>query len=165
LIPTEQITNRIYYLRKKQVLLDQDLAHLYGVETRQLIQAVKRNSLRFPKDFMFQLTMKEYKNLRSQNVISSWGGRRYLPFAFTEQGVAMLSSVLKSDQAINVNIAIMRAFVHFRKSIYNYSELLNKVNEMEREYDQKFAVIFDAIRKMIELPQRSFRDKIGFINK
>ena len=162
MIPIEQISKKICFLRKQQVLLDKDLAELYGVETRQLIQAVKRNLKRFPEDFMFQLSEKEFKFLRSQNVISSWGGRRYPPYAFTEQGIAMLSSVLKSDQAINVNISIMRAFVQLRKLSYNYSDLLNKVNAIEKKYDQQFGVIFQAIRKLIETPPKSFKDKIGF---
>ena len=135
IIPTERIINRIFFIRRKKVMLDNDLAELYGVETRQLIQAVKRNLKRFPEDFMFQLSEVEFKILRSQNVISSWGGRRYPPYAFTEQGVAMLSSVLRSEQAINVNIAVMRAFVQLRRLSYNYSDLLKKVNAMEKKYD------------------------------
>ena len=138
----EQITKKICYLRKQQVILDKDLAELYGVETRQLIQAVKRNLKRFPEDFMFQLSEQEFKILRSQYVISSWGGRRYTPYAFSEQGIAMLSSVLKSDQAINVNISIMRAFVQLRKLSYNYSDLQNKINAIEKKYDQQFGIIF-----------------------
>jgi len=165
IIQIERITNKIYSLRKHQVLLDKDLAELYGVETRQLVQAVKRNIKRFPDDFMFQLSGEEFKNLRSQIVSSSWGGRRYTPYAFTEQGVAMLSSVLKSEQAINVNIAIMRAFVQLRRLSYNYSDLLKKVNAMERKYNQQFRVVFEAIKKMIETPPKSLKDKIGFRNK
>jgi hypothetical protein len=162
IIPIERITNKIYFLRKRQVLLDKDLAELYGVETRQLIQAVKRNLKRFPDDFMFQLTEEEFKNLRSQNVISSWGGRRYPPYAFTEQGVAMLSSVLKSEQAINVNIAVMRAFVQLRRLSYNYSDLLKKVNAMEKKYDQQFGVVFEAIKKLIETPLKRRRLILSF---
>ena len=161
----EQITNKICYLRKKYVLLDKDLAELYHVETRQLIQAVKRNLKRFPKDFMFQLSEKEFNNLRSQFVISSWGGRRYLPYAFTEQGVAMLSSVLRSEQAIKVNIAIMRAFVQLRRFINDYSDLVEKINRMEEQYDQQFAIVFGAIRELMETPQKSLKDKIGFRKK
>jgi hypothetical protein len=165
LIPIDRITSKICYFRKQQVLLDKDLAELYQVETRQLIQAVKRNLKRFPEDFMFQLTDEEFKILRSQNVISSWGGRRYPPYAFTEQGVAMLSSVLKSEQAINVNIAVMRAFVQLRRLSYNYSDLLKKVNAMEKKYDQQFRVVFEAIKKLIESPPKGFKNKIGFRNK
>jgi len=164
IIPVERITTKIYSLRKHKVLLDKDLAELYGVETRQLVQAVKRNLKRFPADFMFQLSDKEFKNLRSQIVSSSWGGRRYAPYAFTEQGVAMLSSILKSEQALNVNIAIMRAFVQLRKLSYNYSDLLKKVNTMGKKYDHQFGVVFEAIKKLIEIPHKSLKDKIGFRN-
>jgi hypothetical protein len=165
MISIEIVTAKIIFLRNQQVILDKDLATLYGVETKHLIQSLKRNIKRFPEDFMFQLSHEEFRNLRSQFVTSSWGGRRYLPFAFTEQGIAMLSSVLKSEQAIDVNIAIMRAFVRLRKSIYNYSDLLKKVNEMEKEYDKKFAIIFETIRSMIEHPRKRLKEKIGFHNK
>jgi hypothetical protein len=165
IIQIERITNKIYSLRGHKVLLDEDLAELYGVETRQLIQAVKRNIKRFPDDFMFKLSEEELTNLRSQIVISSWGGRRYTPYAFTEQGIAMLSSVLKSEQAINVNIAIMRAFVQLRRLSYNYSDLLKKINAMEKKYNKQFRVVFEAIRKMIETPPKSLKDKMGFRNK
>ena len=122
-IPIERIVEKIYFIREQKIMLDQDLAGLYGVETRHIVQAVKRNKDRFPDDFMFQLNIEEFKILRSQNVTSSWGGRRYAPFAFTEQGVAMLSSVLKSERAVKVNIAIMRAFVALRKMAFNYADI------------------------------------------
>ena len=133
--PAERITNKIYFIREQHVLLDQDLADLYDVETKHLIQAVKRNKARFPVDFMFQLSNNEFENLRSQIVTSNRGGRRYLPYAFTEQGVAMLSSILKSDRAVHVNIAIMRTFVQLRRLSYNYADLLNKIEAIERKYD------------------------------
>jgi hypothetical protein len=168
LIPIEKITARIYLIRKEKVLLDHDLAELYGVETKILLQSVKRNIARFPKDFMFQLSDNEFKNLRSQFVTSSWGGRRYLPFAFTEQGVAMLSSVLKSERAVFVNIAIMRAFVSMRKYLYGNIALAGKLKELERETKFKFAehekqieIIFETIKQLIienDKPKR----KIGF---
>ncbi len=175
LIPIERITSKIFLLRGEKVLIDHDLAELYGVETKKLKQAVKRNSERFPSDFMFQLTTDEFKNLRSQIVTSSlpgqragWGGRRYLPLAFTEQGVAMLSSVLNSERAVHVNIAIMRAFVQMRKFLQSSDALAKKLNELEKETQKKFAkqqeeikLIFDAIKELMiekEKPKR----KIGF---
>ena len=156
-------------------MLDGDLAELYGVETKVLLQAVKRNKPRFPSDFMFQLSEQEFKNLRSQIVTSSlpgqktgWGGRRYKPFVFTEQGVAMLSSVLNSERAVQVNIAIMRAFVQMRKFLQSSDVLAKKLNELERETKKKFAkqqeqikFIFEAIKELMiekEKPKR----KIGF---
>ncbi|MEE9450316.1 MAG: ORF6N domain-containing protein [Ignavibacteriaceae bacterium] len=132
LLPIENITSKIYLIRKEKVMLDSDLATLYGVATKVIVQAVKRNVDRFPKDFMFQLTTNQYKNLRSQSVTSSWGGRRYPPYVFTEQGVAMLSSVLKSKRAIKVNIAIMRAFVELRKFLYSNEKLAKKLTTLEQ---------------------------------
>lgn len=132
LLPIENITSKIYLIRKEKVMLDSDLATLYGVATKVIVQAVKRNIDRFPKDFMFQLTTNQYKNLRSQSVTSSWGGRRYPPYVFTEQGVAMLSSVLKSKRAIKVNIAIMRAFVELRKFLYSNEKLAKKLTTLEQ---------------------------------
>ena len=130
-IPAEQITNNIYFIREQHVLLDLDLADLYDVETKYLIQAVKRNNARFPVDFMFQLSNNEFEKLRSQIVTSNQGGRRYLPYAFTEQGIAMLSSLLKSNRAVHVSIAIMRTFVQLRKLTYNYAELRHKMNQLK----------------------------------
>lgn len=161
IMPVEKIWQKIIVIRKEKVILDRDLAELYGVETRHLVQAVKRNKTRFPSDFLFQLTVEEFKNLRSQIVTSSWGGRRYPPYAFTEQGVAMLSSVLKSDRAVNVNIAIMRAFVQMRKMISNYSDLLLKVEKMEKKYDAQFKVVFEAIKQLME-PVPKKKRRIGF---
>jgi hypothetical protein len=144
------------------LMLDADLASLYGVETRVLVQAVKRNRDRFPEDFMFQLTRTELDILRSQSVISSrWGGRRYPPYAFTEQGVAMLSSVLNSERAVLVNIEIVRAFVRLRALLGTHEELARKLAELERRYDERFKVVFEAIRAIMT-PPGSAAKRIGF---
>jgi len=143
-------------------MLSIHLAELYEVEPRVLIQAVKRNIERFPKDFMFQMTEEEFNNLKSQIVISSWGGlRRAAPYAFTEQGVAMLSSVLNSPRAIQVNIEIMRAFVRLRKILASHAELARKLEEMEKKYDSQFKVVFDAIRQLMA-PKEAPKKQIGF---
>jgi len=162
IIPMEIINQKIFLIRREKVMFDMDLAKLYGVETKHLIQAVKRNISRFPPDFMFQLSDEEFTNLRSQNVTSSWGGRRYPPYVFTEHGVAMLSSVLKSERAVKVNITIMRAFVQLRKMVSNYSGLLRKVEAIEKKYDTQFKIVFDAIKSLIETPPPKERRKIGF---
>ena len=149
----ETVFHKIYCIREEKVILDVDLALLYGVSTKVLKQAVKRNIKRFPRDFLFQLTYEEMANLRSQIVTSSWGGSRYLPFAFTEQGVAMLSGILNSDRAINVNIAIMRGFVQFRRVLETNSVLAKKIGELELAvagHDEKITLIFQAIKQMIE---------------
>ncbi len=137
-IPTERIERSILLVRGHKVLLDSGLADLYGVETRVLVQAVRRNRNRFPDDFMFQLTKEEFADLKSQSVMSSsgWGGRRYPPYAFTEQGVAMLSSVLRSQQAVQVNIEIMRAFVRLRQMLASHHELSLRLDELEQKYDE-----------------------------
>lgn len=143
-------------------MLSADLADLYGVEPRVLIQAVKRNIDRFPRDFMFQLTSREVRNLKSQSVISSWGGpRRANPYAFTEQGVAMLSGVLNSRKAVRVNVEIMRAFVRIRKLLADHAELARKLETLERRYDRQFKVVFDAIRELMAPPNPP-RRRIGF---
>lgn len=146
-------------------MLDWDLAALYGVATKVLVQAVRRNLSRFPPDFMFQLTPQELGILRSQFVTSSlkrqWGGRRYSPYAFTEQGVAMLSSVLRSKRAIQVNVEIMRAFVRLRQVLVSHAALARKLNALERKYDAQFKVVFDAIRELMASPVRR-RRRIGF---
>ena len=136
LIPEEKIESKIFLVRGKRVMLDKDLAELYDVETRSLIQAVKRNLDRFPEDFMFHLNEKEFENLRSQIVISSWGGRRHLPYAFTEQGVSMLSSVLNSKRAIQVNIQIMRIFTKLREVIASNKEIMQKLNQLENKVER-----------------------------
>ncbi len=162
LIPVEQIQQKIYLIRGHKVLLSVDLAELYGVEPRALVQAVKRNIERFPEDFMFQLSDKEFENLKSQIVISSWGGmRRANPYAFTEQGVAMLSSVLRSKQAVQVNISIMRAFVKLREMITSHKDLARRFDDLEKKYDAKFRVVFDAIRQLM-IPPETKKKKIGF---
>jgi hypothetical protein len=150
-------------------MLDADLAELYGVPTKALVQAVKRNSARFPLDFMFSLTDQETANLRSQIVTSSlasrnWGGRRNAPYAFTEQGVAMLSSVLKSDQAVQVNVEIMRAFVRLRGLIGHNRELARRLDDLESRYDRQFKVVFDAIRELMTPPAPAPKRRIGFVS-
>jgi hypothetical protein len=164
-IPEERIEKAILLLRGQKVLLDSDLASLYGVRTRALIQAVKRNINRFPKDFMFQLNSKEAADLRSQIVISKKGrgGRRYSPYAFTEQGVAMLSGVLHSPRAIAVNIAIMRTFVKLREMLATHSDLARKLEELEKKYDSHFRIVFEAIRQlMMPPPEPEKKRRIGF---
>jgi hypothetical protein len=162
LVPSESIEKTIFLLRGQKVLLSIHLAELYQVEPRMLIQAVKRNIERFPKDFMFQLTKEEFNNLKSQIVISSWGGlRRAAPYAFTEQGVAMLSSVLNSSRAIQVNIEIMRAFVRLRQMLASNANLERRLNELEKKYDAQFRVVFDAIRQLMAAPEKPPK-KIGF---
>jgi len=165
LIPVEVIERKIYLIRSDKVMLSVDLAELYGVEPKVLVQAVKRNRERFPEDFMFQLTNQEFTNLKSQFVTSSWGGiRRATPYAFTEQGVAMLSSILRSKQAVQVNIAIMRAFVKLREMLSTHKELAHKLVQLERKiekHDTEIKVIFDAIRQLMAAPEPKEK-KIGF---
>ena len=144
-------------------MLDADLATLYEVETRVLTQAVKRNMDRFPEDFMFQLNKDEFEHLRSQTVTSSWGGRRYPPYAFTEQGVAMLSSVLRSDRAVQVNVEIMRSFVRLRQMLASNKKLAQQLNELEQKYDEQFGIVFDAIRQLMTPPDPKQKRPIGFI--
>ncbi|MEE9604045.1 MAG: ORF6N domain-containing protein [Candidatus Scalindua sp.] len=161
-IPEETIEGKILLIRHKKVMLDTDLALLYEVEIRALNQAVKRNIERFPGDFMFQLTKGEYESLRSQFVTLRRGQhRKYLPYAFTEQGVAMLSSVLNSKRAIQVNIQIMRAFIKLREMLLTHKELKQKIEAMERKYDYQFKIVFDAIKKLLEPPEKP-KGKIGF---
>jgi hypothetical protein len=160
-IPIERIERAILLIRGEKVLLSQQLAELYGVETKVLNQAVARNQERFPRDFMFQLSRDEFENLKSQFVTSSWGGIRTLPYAFTEQGVAMLSSVLHSDRAVRVNIEIMRAFVRFRQLLSSNAELARKLDALEKKYDRQFKVVFDTIRRLMSSPETKRRE-IGF---
>lgn len=171
LIPAEVIEKRILIIRGQKVMLDADLAELYGVTTKRLNEQVKRNYERFPEDFMFQLTAEETENLRShfgtsnlrsQNATSSHGGRRYDPYAFTEQGVAMLSSVLNSKRAVQVNIEIMRAFVKLREIIASHKDLARKLEQLEKKYDAQFKIVFDALRELIEPPKKPKREIIGF---
>ncbi len=146
------VESKIYLIRGEKVMLDEDLAELYGVPTMRLNEQVRRNPKRFPADFMFVLSDHEFRILISQFAISrsaGWGGRRRPPLAFTEQGVAMLSAVLKSDQAIDVNIAIMRAFIRLRRAISNHDDLRSKVAELESKYDGQFRTVFEALRRLM----------------
>jgi len=158
-LPAERIERAILVLRGEKVILDVDIAALYEVETRTLVQAMKRNLDRFPPDFMFQLTPEEVENLRSQSVISSWGGRRYLPHAFTELGVAMLSSVLRSERAVQINIEVMRVFVRLRRMMSTREDLIRRLDELEQRYDAQFKAVFDALRQLMA---GTTRKQIGF---
>ncbi len=165
IIPIQRIARAIHLVRGQKVMLSQDLAALYGVPVKVLNQAVKRHASRFPKDFVFQLATEEFTNLKSQFVTSSWGGlRRALPYAFTEQGVSMLSSVLNSERAVKVNIAIMRAFVKLRETLETNRELARKFEELERrvgKHDNEIAAILEAIRQLMA-PSKPSRREIGF---
>ena len=164
LVPVEVIEKKILSIRGHKVMLDSELAELYGVPTKALKQAVKRNIKRFPDDFMFALTYQEVRNLRSQIVTSSpssWGGSRYSPMAFTEHGVAMLSSVLNSERAIEVNILIIRAFIKLREMIVSQKDLVRRLDDLEKKYDGQFRIVFDAIRQLMAPPMKPKR-KIGF---
>jgi hypothetical protein len=159
LVPPERIERAILLFRGHKVMLDADLAALYAVETKQLVRAVKRNIERFPDDFAYQLTAKEFTDLRRQiGTSSSWGGRRTPPWAFTEQGVAMLSSVLRSKRAAQVNIEIMRAFVRLREILATHADLARRLDELEKKYDKQFAAVFDAIRQLMTPPEREQRE-------
>jgi hypothetical protein len=172
-ITAESVEQRILSILGQKVMIDSDLAELYGVETKVLNQAVKRNSDRFPRDFMFQLTPDESEGLKEHlgstalrsHIVTSKegrGGRRYLPMAFTEQGVAMLSSVLRSPRAVQVNIAIMQAFVKLRQILGSHRDLARRLDEMESKYDEHFKVVFDAIRQLMAPPAKP-RRRIGFV--
>jgi hypothetical protein len=162
-IPIERITRAILLIRGHKVMLDQDLAYLYGVATKVLNQAVRRNKSRFPDDFMFQLTREEASFLRSQIVTLESRQIRYLPYAFTEQGVAMLSSVLRSERAVRVNIEIMRAFVQLRQILSSHADLARKLAALEKKYDAQFKVVFDAIRELMAPTEPPRKRRIGFI--
>ena len=162
-VPPARIVQAIHLIRGHRVLLDADLAVLYEVETKALTRAVRRNQERFPEDFMFQMSKEEFEDLRSQSGASSqWGGRRYLPYAFTEQGVAMLSSVLRSPRAVKVNIEIMRAFVQLRRMVASQADLGRDLAALEKKYDAQFKVVFDAIRKLMTLLEPETKRVIGF---
>ena len=162
LVPAERIEAMIHLLRGEKVILDAEIASLYGVETKMLIKAMKRNLNRFPEDFMFQLSPEETANLRFQIGTSSlWGGRRYRPYAFTEQGVAMLSGVLRSERAVQVNVEIMRAFVRLRQMASVQKELARKLDALEQRYDEQFKVVFDALRELM-MPPETGGKAIGF---
>ncbi len=161
----EQIIKSILVIRKKKVILDRDLAALYGVPTKVLVQSVKRNVSRFPIDFMFRLTAREFRSLRSQIVTSKpRGGRRTAPYAFTEEGVAMLSSVLRSARAIAVNVEIMRAFVRLRELVNEHRDLAHKIDALEKRYDANFEVIFDAISELLDpVTQPKEKRRVGYL--
>jgi hypothetical protein len=156
------IEGLIYLIRGQKVMLDKDLAALYGVDTRSLVQAVKRNARRFPEDFCFSLSDQEFGILRSQIVISNRGGRRTPPLVFTEQGVAMLSGVLHSDRAIQANVEIMRTFVRLRKLLVTNEALAEKLDILEKRYDKQFKLVFDAIREIMTPTQPPPKRRIGF---
>lgn len=156
----EVIQNKIYEIRGHKVMLDFDLAMLYNVETKAFKQSVRRNINRFPKDFMFELTEIEFNSLRSQIVTSNRGGIRYMPFAFTEQGIAMLSGVLNSEKAIEINISIIRAFVTIRKFSFTYSELKTRIEEIESQFPDIYKVLNYLVDK--DKNQKTERNKIGY---
>jgi hypothetical protein len=163
MLPIENIANKIYFIRDHKVMLDRDLAELYGVKTRVLKQAVRRNIKRFPEDFMFELTYKEESLLRSQSVIIEGKGKhsKYLSMAFAEQGVAILSSVLNSERAIQVNIQIMRTFTRIRQMLLSNEDLKRKIESMENKYDKQFSIVFEAIKQLLQEDDKPKR-KIGF---
>lgn len=160
-IPGERIEQTILLIRGHKVILDSDIATLYGVPTKRLNEQVSRNRDRFPEDFMFQLTEEEFANLKSQNATSSWGGRRTLPYAFTEHGVVMLASVLNSPIAVSASIQVVRAFVRLRELLATHKDLAQKLEELEKKYDRKFSVVFEAIRQLME-PPKARRRRIGY---
>ncbi len=168
-VPVEIIQGKIHLIRGHKVMFDVDLAELYSIETKRFNEQVKRNAQRFPEDFMFQLTQQEYQDLRSQFATSSWGGRRYLPYVFTQEGVAMLSSVLNSERAVQVNIQIMRVFVKLRELILSHKDLARKIEDLERkfgEHDAKIIHIFNEIRRLMATsePLDNYkRTKVGFV--
>jgi hypothetical protein len=164
ILADEVIVTKIYYIRGHKIMLDADLAELYQVPTKRLNEQVKRNIGRFPGDFMFQLTENEFENLRSQNATSSWGGRRVAPYAFTEHGVLMLSSVLNSERAIKVNIQIMRIYTKMREMLLTNQEILLKLEQLERkvdDHDQAIRVIFEYLKQLLNPPQEP-RPRVGF---
>ena len=164
LIPIENITGLIYLIRGQRVMLDRDIAELYGVETKRLKEQVKRNIERFPEDFMFELSTREYGNLRSHFATSSWGGTRYIPMAFTEHGILMISSVLKNDKAVQVNIQIMRAFMKMRQMIFDNAELRKQIDELKADTDGKFRIVFETLDQLLIIENKP-KKKIGFMAK
>lgn len=164
LIELNDITSRIYTIRGAKVMLDRDLAELYDVETRIIKRNVRRHLKRFPADFMFELSNQEFKSLRSQFGISKRGGTRFMPMAFSEQGVAMLACVLNSDRAIDINIQIMRAFVQMRHIAFEHSELKRQVEALRNQTEERFTIVFEVLDKLVS-DEKSSHDKIGFIKK
>jgi len=164
MIPIDIIVSKIYFIRSVKVMLDRDLAELYDVETKVLKQAVRRNINRFPADFMFELTKDEFKNLRSQFVTSSWGGARYLPMVFTEQGVAMLSSVLKSKRAIHVNIQIMRTFTKLREALLDNKDIRRELEGLKQTTEERFQIVFETLDQILAVENKP-KKKIGYTVK
>jgi hypothetical protein len=164
IVPIERIVQKIYIIKGRKIIIDSELANLYDVKTHVLNQAVKRNRERFPKDFMFQLSKKEYASLISQFVISKKGrgGRRKLPFVFTEHGVAMLSSVLNSKKAIEINIMIIRAFIKIRELLGTHKKLAMKIAQLETKYDEQFVIVFNALKHLMKEPEKKNIGHIGF---
>jgi len=160
-VPSDRITHSILLIRGKRVMLDEDLAGIYGVTTKRLNEQVRRNQDRFPDDFMFTLSSREFANLRSRFATSRWGGRRSSPKAFTEHGAVMLASVLKSPIAIAASIQVVRAFVHLREILASHQDLARKLAELEKKYDKQFQIVFDAIRQLMT-PNTSKKSRIGF---
>jgi len=163
-VTVETIADKIYLIRGTKVMLDRDLAELYGVETKRLKEQVRRNIERFPEDFMFELTKEELKNLRSQFATSSWGGLRYTPMAFTEHGVLMLSSVLKSKRAVQVNIQIMRVFVKLRQMLLDNKDLQKALEKFKQLTDERFQIVFETLDQLIHV-ENTDKKKIGFTIK
>lgn len=168
-LPEHFIVSKIQFIREQKVMVDEDLAELYGVETKRLNEQVKRNIDRFPKDFMFQLSKREFENLKSHYATSSWGGRRIAPYVFTEHGVLMLSSVLRSKQAVEVNIQIMRVFTRMRKLLFNHKDLLLRIEKIENKIEgqsHENKVLFQVVRKLMEantgVKSQKNRKRIGF---
>jgi hypothetical protein len=164
IIQIENITGLIYLIRSQRVMLDRDIAELYGVETKRLKEQVKRNIERFPEDFMFELSKREYGDLRSHFATSSWGGTRYIPMAFTEHGILMISSVLKNDKAVQVNIQIMRAFTKMRQMIFDNAELRKEIDELRADTDGKFRIVFETLDQLLTIENKP-KKKIGFMAK
>ena len=164
LIPIELIASKIYLIRGVKVMLDRDLAELYGVETKRLKEQVRRNIERFPEDFMFELTKDEIKNLRSQFATSSWGGARYLPMAFSEHGVLMLSSVLKSERAIQVNIQIMRTFTKLREALLDNKDFRKELEELKQLTEERFRIVFETLDQLLTVEIKP-KKKIGYTVK
>jgi len=164
LVPIELIASKIYLIRGIKVMLDRDLAELYGVETKRLKEQVRRNIERFPADFMFELTKEEIKNLRSQFATSSWGGARYLPMAFSEHGVLMLSSVLKSERAVQVNIQIMRTFTKLREALLDNKDLRKELEKLKQLTEERFRIVFETLDQLLTIESKP-KKKIGYTVK
>jgi hypothetical protein len=163
-VPVERIASKIYLIRNLKVMLDRDLAELYSVETKRLKEQVRRNIERFPEDFMFELSKEELKNLRSQFATSSWGGSRYSPMAFSEHGILMLSSILKSERAVQVNIQIMRTFTKFREALIDNKDLRKELEEFKQITDQRFQIVFETLDQLLTIESKP-KKKIGYTVK